>query len=91
MGIEDTLKELQERFALIYTGQRRLARNLLRDVVGGYIGNRKESLDALHKMKRIAVLMQFELEQGNIDAFADLLKAIIDKFRESEKFFKNSK
>ena len=70
---EETLKELQERFALIYTGQRRLARNLLRDVVGGYIGNRKESLDALHRMKRIAVLMQFELEQGNIDAFADLL------------------
>ena len=70
---EETLKELQERFALIYTGQRRLARNLLRDVVGGYIGNRKESLDALHKMKRIAVLMQFELEQGNIDAFAKLL------------------
>ena len=70
---EETLKELQERFALIYTGQRRLARNLLRDVVGGYIGNRKESLDALHKMKRVAVLMQFELEQGNIDAFAELL------------------
>ena len=70
---EETLKELQERFALIYTGQRRLARNLLRDVVGGYIGNRKESLDALHKMKRVAVLMQFELEQGNIDAFAKLL------------------
>ena len=70
---EETLKELQERFALIYTGQRRLARNLLRDVVGGYIGNRKESLDALHRMKRLAVLMQFELEQGNIDAFAELL------------------
>ena len=70
---EETIKELQERFALIYTGQRRLARNLLRDVVGGYIGNRKESLDALHKMKRVAVLMQFELEQGNIDAFAKLL------------------
>ena len=70
---EETRKELQERFALIYTGQRRLARNLLRDVVGGYIGNRKESLDALHRMKRVAVLMQFELEQGNVDAFADLL------------------
>ncbi|MBR5317014.1 MAG: bifunctional fucokinase/L-fucose-1-P-guanylyltransferase [Lachnospiraceae bacterium] len=70
---EETLKELQERFALIYTGQRRLARNLLREVVGGYIGNRKESLDALQKMKRVAVLMQFELEQGNIDAFAKLL------------------
>ena len=36
----ETLQELNERFALIYTGQRRLARNLLRDVIGGYIGKR---------------------------------------------------
>lgn len=41
---EDNKTELMERFALIYTGQRRLARNLLRDVVGNYIGNRSESL-----------------------------------------------
>lgn len=65
--------ELQERFALIYTGQRRLARNLLRDVVGNYIGNRKESLEALYKMQRIAALMRFELEKGNIDELAILL------------------
>lgn len=69
----ETKKELQERFALIYTGQRRLARNLLRDVVGGYIGNRKESVEALSEMKRVAVLMKFELEQGNVDGFAELL------------------
>lgn len=70
---QETRKELQERFALIYTGQRRLARNLLRDVVGGYIGNRAESIEALNEMKRVAALMQFELEQGDIDAFARLL------------------
>ncbi|MDO5425449.1 MAG: L-fucokinase [Eubacteriales bacterium] len=69
----ETMEELQERFALIYTGQRRLARNLLRDVVGNYIGSRKESLDALEKMERVAALMRFELERGNIDAFAELL------------------
>ena len=44
---EEGKKELKERFALIYTGQRRLARNLLRDVVGSYIGSRPESLKAL--------------------------------------------
>lgn len=69
----EVMEELQERFALIYTGQRRLARNLLRDVVGGYIGNRPESLEALRQMKKIAVLMQFELMQGNVDEFASLL------------------
>ena len=66
-------KELQDRFALIYTGQRRLARNLLRDVVGGYIGGRRESVEALDQMQRTAALMQFELERGNVDRFAKLL------------------
>lgn len=70
---ESTLKELNKRFVLIYTGQRRLARNLLRDVVGKYIGNNPESLDALQEVQRIAVLMKFELERGNIDGFASLL------------------
>ena len=70
---EEAKKELNNRFALIYTGQRRLARNLLRDVVGNYIGARQESVDALLEMKRVAVLMRFELEQGNIDGFAELL------------------
>lgn len=67
------MAELGERFALIYTGQRRLARNLLRDVIGNYIGNRKETLEALEKMQRVAILMKFELERGNIDEFARLL------------------
>ena len=70
---EETQKELQDRFALIYTGQRRLARNLLRDVVGNYIGARPESVSALDKMASLAALMKFELERGNVDAFAKLL------------------
>ena len=70
---EETKCELQERFALIYTGQRRLARNLLRDVVGGYIAGRADSLEALHEMRKLAALMRFQLEQGDVDAFAELL------------------
>ncbi len=65
--------ELQERFALIYTGQRRLARNLLRDVVGNYICGRPESVEALKEMQRMAVLMKYELQKGEIDRFAQLL------------------
>jgi len=65
-------EELQKRFALIYTGQRRLARNLLREVVGNYIGGRPESIEALHQIQRVAALMKFELEKGNIDELACL-------------------
>ena len=70
---EDTRHALNERFALIYTGQRRLARNLLREVVGRYIGNEPDAVSALNEIQRKAALMRFELERGRIDAFAELL------------------
>ena len=71
---DDTMRELNERFCLIYTGQRRLARHLLREVVGRYISNEPESLFALNEIQRVAALMRFELERGNIDEFARLLE-----------------
>ena len=71
---EETKRELDERFCLIYTGQRRLARNLLRDVVGRYVGNEPDSLYALNEVQRVAALMRFELERGNVDEFAKLLE-----------------
>ena len=70
---EETKQEMNERFALIYTGQRRLARNLLRDVVGRYVGNEPEALFALNEIQRVAALMRFELERGHVDDFAKLL------------------
>lgn len=69
----EAMQELNERFALIYTGQRRLARNLLRDVVGRYVGAEPDSLFALNEIQRVAALMRFELERGRVDAFSKLL------------------
>ena len=66
-------KELSERFCIIYTGQRRLARNLLRDVVGRYVGNEPDSLFAHKEIQKSAVLMKFALERGDTDEFARLL------------------
>lgn len=71
----DTRQALQARFALIYTGQRRLARNLLRSVVGSYVGNDPKVVSALNEIQRLAALMAFELERGDVDAFARLLDA----------------
>ncbi len=70
---EEVREELNRRFVLIYTGQRRLARNLLRDVIGSYIGNQKEVILALDEIQRVATLMKFELQRGRIDAFAKLM------------------
>ena len=70
---EKTVEQLKERFCLIYTGERRLQRNLLKDVVKRYIGNVSENIRALDKIKELADEMAFALEKGNIDLFASLL------------------
>lgn len=70
---EDTRKALDSRFALIYTGQRRLARNLLREVVGRYLGREPEAMDILEEIQELAVRMAFQLERGRLDAFGDLM------------------
>ncbi|MBQ9964989.1 MAG: bifunctional fucokinase/L-fucose-1-P-guanylyltransferase [Clostridia bacterium] len=71
----ETERELGERFAVIYTGQRRLARNLLREVVGKYIGSDPVALDVLGALPQIALEMCAALENGDVDRFAQLLNA----------------
>ena len=70
---DETLQELNDRYCIIYTGQRRLARNLLREVILKYISNDSVSVKADYNVQRIAVLMRFELEKGNVDGFAKLM------------------
>lgn len=66
----ETVAELNERFCLIYTGQRRLARNLLRRVMGNYIAAEHASPTTLGSMKESAWRMRRALLDGDIDAFA---------------------
>lgn len=41
--------------------------------MGRYVGNEPDSLFALNEIQKVAALMRFELERGNIDEFARLL------------------
>ena len=45
------VRNILKRFGKILSLIHILARNLLRDVVGGYLGGRPESIDALEKMQ----------------------------------------
>lgn len=66
---EEVKKELQERFALIFSGQRRLARNVLRQEMNQCIRNNQEALGIVGKIRKLCTLMRFELERGNITGF----------------------
>lgn len=70
---EKTRNELNERFCLIYSGQRRLARNILRKVVGRYLGNVPESIDAFNMIQKIAAEMRDALAAEDVDRFAELM------------------
>jgi len=70
---EKTKKELNDRFVIIYTGQRRLARNLLREVVGRYVGNEPDSIFAHKEIQDVAYKMKYALENDDVDEFARLL------------------
>lgn len=66
-------KQFNQRFVLIYTGQRRLARNLLRDIVLKYISGSQNTKDIIDEIQRIAILMAFELEKENFERFVELM------------------
>ena len=75
---EKTREELEKRFFLIYTGERRLSRNLLREIESKYIGNVEETLRALKKIKELPEEMAYALENGNIDLFGILLNVHLE-------------
>ena len=70
---KENLEELKKRFLLINTGERRLSRTLLKQVIERYIGNIEENVKNLNEIKIIAEKMVETLENGNIDNFSQLL------------------
>ena len=66
---EKTMEELNSRFALIFSGQRRLARNILREEMNQCIRNNEESLLAIKKIQEYCAVMRLYLLKGNITEF----------------------
>lgn len=66
-------EEINNRLALIYTGQRRLAKNLLRSIMDNVIYNQPDTLETIHKIKKISKEMAEALLAENIEKFAELL------------------
>ncbi len=57
----------------MYTGQRRLAKSIQRKVTTNYAVNNPQILQTLEDARRLAIIMKYELQRGNIDGFASLL------------------
>ena len=70
---EKTKEELNRRFCIIYSGETRLASNILTLVEGRYLGYVEESIKAHMRIQDLAEDMCSALESGNINYFANLL------------------
>lgn len=69
----ETKAELDRRLLLVYTGQQRLAKNLLRNVMGRWMARDREMVWILGEIARLALAMRDALESGDVDTFGALL------------------
>ena len=60
---------LSERFLLYYTGYRRMARNILRNIVGKYLDRDEITIKTIGQLREKSFEMKVELDYRDIDAF----------------------
>ncbi len=61
------------RLLLVYTGQQRLAKNLLRAITGRWMARDRRMVHHLSEIARLAVTMRDALGEGDLDGFGALL------------------
>jgi fucokinase len=62
-----------ERFVIYYTGIRRVAKDLLRQVVGRYLAREVQAVQVLHSIKTLAVEMAYAMKESDWDYLGSLL------------------
>ncbi len=65
--------ELERLVVLAYTGVRRVARNLLQQVVGNYLARETQTVQVLHSIKTLALEMAHAMQDGDWDTLGALM------------------
>jgi len=60
---------LSGRFLLYYTGYRRMAKNILRSIVGRYLDRDPVTLETIYRLREKSLEMKEQLDRRDIDAF----------------------
>jgi len=68
---KEIMDELNSRFVLVFSGQRRLARNVLREEMNQCIRNDRTALEAIKKIQEYCAVMRHYLLKGEIREFAE--------------------
>lgn len=68
-----TRRALERRLVLYYTGIRRVAQNILREVVGRYLAREPNAIRVLHEIRHAAVGGALALEAGDLEELGRML------------------
>jgi fucokinase len=66
---KSVLDEMNKRLVLFYVGKRRVAFNMLRDIVGGYLAGAPDVVHALQSLHDLAYEQREALRQGDFERF----------------------
>jgi len=69
----EVANELRQRLVLVYTGQRRLAKGILRAITGRFMSRDPEVVEILLGIRDIAKAQRLALEKGDLDAMGRLM------------------
>ena len=69
----DTSQSLEKQLLLVYTGQQRVAKNILERVVADWLSRREDLVATLTQLRSDAYLMRDALVAGDIEQFGNLL------------------
>ena len=86
----NAFKELKDRYVLVYSGQQRFARNILREIMNKYILSDPQTVETLAEIQQVALKMKFELEKGDIQGFSELLDEHYELSKKLDKGSSNS-
>lgn len=79
-----TQKHLNEKLKIIYTGKTRLAKNILRTVMGSYIEGNQETIGILEEINNVAINMKKNIEEDDLESFG---KNMINSYNLCKKMY----
>ncbi|MBD3183136.1 hypothetical protein GF312_12650 [Candidatus Poribacteria bacterium] len=65
-----------KRFLLYYTGMRRTAKNILQNIVGGYLDREPNVIKTIHQLKQISMEMKEQLDARDIESFGENISRV---------------
>lgn len=69
---------LSDRFLLYYTGYRRLAKNILHDIVGKYLDRDRGTVETIDRLRGLSLEMKSALDERDLDAFGRMVGGVWD-------------